>query len=71
MVGPHERLTLRLLPALASLAPESTARGAAPATSERYLKRGATPMTPPQDMKRLAGPQPKSPSSGSTSLSWA
>ena len=29
-------ITLRLLPALASLAPESTARSAAPATSERY-----------------------------------
>jgi len=33
MVGPHGRLTLRLLPALASLAPESTAQRAAPATA--------------------------------------
>ena len=37
-MGKRLRLTKKLPPALATLAPGSTARSAAPATSDRYVK---------------------------------
>lgn len=66
MVGPHEWLTLRLLPELTSFAPESTVQRAAPATSERYaappgglqvlglLKRANTFPAPPWRPSRVS-----------------